>query len=80
MNFWVYLKLVSEYHFRYYFRKFAKNEPLEFSSPNSVGMFPLTRTVGELQVFRRITSGVTPKRNTDFQNTPNGNIFRIGLR
>jgi hypothetical protein len=78
LSFGVYLKPVSEYHFRY-FRKFAKNQPFEFSSPILVGMFLSSRTVEGCKCFT-VESGVTPKCDTDFQNTPNRKVFRFRLR
>jgi hypothetical protein len=69
------MKPVSEYHFQN-FRKFEKNQPFEFSSPILVGMFLSSRTVESCKCFI-VESGVTPKYDTDFQNTPNRKVFRL---
>jgi hypothetical protein len=72
-SFWVYLNLFPNTIFRY-FRKFAKNQPFEFSLPILVGIFHSSRTVEGCKCFT-VESGVTPKCDTDFQNSPTVKFF-----
>jgi hypothetical protein len=79
LRFGVYLKPVSAIPLPV-FQKIRQKLAVRAFVTKLGGDIPLTRTAGGLQLFRRIESGVTPKSDSDFQNTPYRNIFRIKLR